>query len=106
MYLLMVRRLIINLNNQPTNKSSRSKGGESASNFTGVYVVLYGGMRNACLHYEPDHLMIKYYRLPTLDIMLFLSSGAFYPAVPVQPVCIRYTNKWDTYTWTWDGPTA
>ncbi|XP_033753917.1 lysophosphatidylcholine acyltransferase 2-like isoform X1 [Pecten maximus] len=33
-------------------------------------------------------------------------SGAFYPCMPVQPVCIRYPNKMDTYTWTWEGPGA
>jgi len=32
--------------------------------------------------------------------------GAFYPCVPVQPVCIRYDNALDTVTWTWEGPTA
>lgn len=30
--------------------------------------------------------------------------GAFIPAVPIQPVLLKYPNKYDTYTWTWDGP--
>ncbi|KAH3778267.1 lysophosphatidylcholine acyltransferase 2-like isoform X2 [Dreissena polymorpha] len=32
--------------------------------------------------------------------------GAFHPGVPVQPVCLRYPNKLDTVTWTWEGPGA
>lgn len=32
--------------------------------------------------------------------------GAFIPAVPVQPVVLRYPNKLDTVTWTWQGPGA
>ncbi|RXM35527.1 Lysophosphatidylcholine acyltransferase 1 [Acipenser ruthenus] len=32
--------------------------------------------------------------------------GAFIPAVPVQPVVLRYPNKMDTITWTWQGPGA
>ncbi|RXM27644.1 Lysophosphatidylcholine acyltransferase 1 [Acipenser ruthenus] len=31
---------------------------------------------------------------------------AFIPAVPVQPVVLRYPNKMDTITWTWQGPGA
>lgn len=38
--------------------------------------------------------------------LLSFKPGAFYPGVPVQPVCIRYRNKFDTVTWTWDGPGA
>ncbi|ELU17291.1 hypothetical protein CAPTEDRAFT_36573, partial [Capitella teleta] len=38
--------------------------------------------------------------------LITYKPGAFYPGVPVQPVCIRYPNKLDTYTWTWEGPTA
>ncbi|CAO1416740.1 unnamed protein product [Diamesa hyperborea] len=30
--------------------------------------------------------------------------GAFHPGVPVQPICIRYPNRIDTVTWTWEGP--
>lgn len=26
--------------------------------------------------------------------------------MPIQPVCIRYPNKLDTVTWTWEGPGA
>ncbi|XP_014219649.1 lysophosphatidylcholine acyltransferase [Copidosoma floridanum] len=36
--------------------------------------------------------------------LITFKSGAFYPGVPVQPVCIRYPNKLDTVTWTWEGP--
>uniref|UniRef100_A0ACB8EBL4 Lysophosphatidylcholine acyltransferase 1 n=1 Tax=Sphaerodactylus townsendi TaxID=933632 RepID=A0ACB8EBL4_9SAUR len=32
--------------------------------------------------------------------------GAFIPGVPVQPVVLRYPNKLDTITWTWQGPGA
>ncbi|KAL3285237.1 hypothetical protein HHI36_019348 [Cryptolaemus montrouzieri] len=38
--------------------------------------------------------------------LITFKPGAFYPGVPVQPVCIRYPNKIDTVTWTWDGPGA
>ncbi|XP_044765486.1 lysophosphatidylcholine acyltransferase isoform X2 [Coccinella septempunctata] len=38
--------------------------------------------------------------------LITFKAGAFYPGVPVQPVCIRYPNKIDTVTWTWDGPGA
>ncbi|OXB76832.1 UNVERIFIED_CONTAM: hypothetical protein H355_003849 [Colinus virginianus] len=31
---------------------------------------------------------------------------AFIPGVPVQPVVLRYPNKLDTITWTWQGPGA
>ncbi|XP_071176041.1 lysophosphatidylcholine acyltransferase 2-like isoform X3 [Mytilus edulis] len=38
--------------------------------------------------------------------LIGFKQGAFYPGVPVQPVCIRYQNSLDTYTWTWEGPGA
>ncbi|XP_064639975.1 lysophosphatidylcholine acyltransferase 2-like isoform X2 [Lineus longissimus] len=38
--------------------------------------------------------------------LITFKPGAFYPGVPVQPVCIRYPNRFDTVTWTWDGPGA
>ncbi|XP_048253838.1 lysophosphatidylcholine acyltransferase 2-like isoform X1 [Haliotis rufescens] len=38
--------------------------------------------------------------------LITFKPGAFYPGVPVQPVCLRYFNKLDTFTWTWDGPKA
>lgn len=38
--------------------------------------------------------------------LLSFKPGAFYPGVPVQPVCIRYPNSFDTVTWTWEGPAA
>ncbi|KAK0172817.1 hypothetical protein PV328_006089 [Microctonus aethiopoides] len=38
--------------------------------------------------------------------LITFKCGAFYPGVPIQPVCIRYPNKLDTVTWTWEGPGA
>ncbi|XP_050397956.1 lysophosphatidylcholine acyltransferase 2 isoform X1 [Patella vulgata] len=38
--------------------------------------------------------------------LITFKPGAFYPGQPVQPVCIRYPNKFDTITWTWEGPGA
>ncbi|KAM6909804.1 lysophosphatidylcholine acyltransferase 1 [Xenentodon cancila] len=38
--------------------------------------------------------------------LITFKPGAFIPAVPVQPVIIRYPNKLDTITWTWQGPGA
>ncbi|XP_065575073.1 lysophosphatidylcholine acyltransferase-like [Artemia franciscana] len=38
--------------------------------------------------------------------LITFKPGAFYPGVAVQPVCIRYPNRLDTVTWTWDGPEA
>ncbi|XP_014668962.1 PREDICTED: lysophosphatidylcholine acyltransferase 2-like [Priapulus caudatus] len=35
--------------------------------------------------------------------LISFKPGAFYPGVPVQPVLIRYQNRLDTVTWTWDG---
>ncbi|XP_061163187.1 lysophosphatidylcholine acyltransferase 2-like isoform X1 [Saccostrea echinata] len=38
--------------------------------------------------------------------LINFKSGAFYPGSPVQPICIRYPNQFDTVTWTWEGPGA
>ncbi|XP_037835903.1 lysophosphatidylcholine acyltransferase 2 isoform X2 [Kryptolebias marmoratus] len=35
--------------------------------------------------------------------LITFKQGAFIPGVPVQPVIIRYPNKLDTVTWTWQG---
>ncbi|XP_067905577.1 lysophosphatidylcholine acyltransferase 2 isoform X1 [Heterodontus francisci] len=35
--------------------------------------------------------------------LITFKSGAFIPGVPVQPVLIRYPNRLDTVTWTWQG---
>ncbi|KFZ66237.1 Lysophosphatidylcholine acyltransferase 2, partial [Antrostomus carolinensis] len=35
--------------------------------------------------------------------LITFKQGAFVPQVPVQPVLIRYPNKLDTVTWTWQG---
>ncbi|XP_024083513.1 lysophosphatidylcholine acyltransferase 1 isoform X2 [Cimex lectularius] len=36
--------------------------------------------------------------------LITFKPGAFYPGLPVQPVLMRYPNKLDTVTWTWEGP--
>ncbi|KAK2720995.1 hypothetical protein QYM36_004772 [Artemia franciscana] len=36
--------------------------------------------------------------------VITFKPGAFYPGVPVQPVCLRYAGSEDTISWTWDGP--
>lgn len=38
--------------------------------------------------------------------LITFKPGAFIPAVPVQPVVLRYPNRMDTITWTWQGPGA
>lgn len=38
--------------------------------------------------------------------LINFKPGAFIPGVPVQPVCLKYKNKLDTATWTWNGPGA
>ncbi|XP_078067034.1 lysophosphatidylcholine acyltransferase 2 [Mustelus asterias] len=38
--------------------------------------------------------------------LITFKSGAFIPGVPVQPVLIRYPNRLDTITWTWQGHKA
>lgn len=38
--------------------------------------------------------------------LIKFKPGAFYPGVPIQPVCIRYPNRLDTISWTWQGPGA
>ncbi|XP_061621586.1 lysophosphatidylcholine acyltransferase 2 isoform X2 [Phyllopteryx taeniolatus] len=35
--------------------------------------------------------------------LITFKQGAFIPGVPVQPVILRYPNKIDTVTWTWQG---
>lgn len=35
--------------------------------------------------------------------LITFKPGAFIPGLPVQPVAIRYLNRLDTYTWTWQG---
>ncbi|KFW92530.1 Lysophosphatidylcholine acyltransferase 2, partial [Phalacrocorax carbo] len=35
--------------------------------------------------------------------LITFKQGAFVPRVPVQPVLLRYPNKLDTVTWTWQG---
>ncbi|XP_028644052.1 lysophosphatidylcholine acyltransferase 2 isoform X2 [Grammomys surdaster] len=45
---------------------------------------------------------------PQVQTMLYnfdVVLGAFIPGVPVQPVLLRYPNKLDTVTWTWQGYT-
>ncbi|XP_043937941.1 lysophosphatidylcholine acyltransferase 2 isoform X2 [Protopterus annectens] len=38
--------------------------------------------------------------------LITFKSGAFIPGVPVQPVLLRYPNRLDTVTWTWQGLTV
>ncbi|KAG8512385.1 Lysophosphatidylcholine acyltransferase 1 [Galemys pyrenaicus] len=38
--------------------------------------------------------------------LISFKPGAFIPGVAVQPVVLRYPNKLDTITWTWQGPGA
>ncbi|KAE8282227.1 Lysophosphatidylcholine acyltransferase 1 [Larimichthys crocea] len=38
--------------------------------------------------------------------LILYKAGAFIPGLPVQPVVLRYQNKLDTVTWTWQGPAA
>ncbi|XP_070702868.1 lysophosphatidylcholine acyltransferase 1 [Pempheris klunzingeri] len=38
--------------------------------------------------------------------LILFKAGAFIPGLPVQPVVLRYPNKLDTVTWTWQGPGA
>ncbi|XP_037386113.1 lysophosphatidylcholine acyltransferase 1 isoform X1 [Talpa occidentalis] len=38
--------------------------------------------------------------------LISFKPGAFIPGVAVQPVVLRYPNKLDTITWTWQGPSA
>ncbi|XP_074864430.1 lysophosphatidylcholine acyltransferase 2 [Carettochelys insculpta] len=35
--------------------------------------------------------------------LITFKQGAFIPGVPVQPVLLRYPNRVDTVTWTWQG---
>ncbi|XP_076011802.1 lysophosphatidylcholine acyltransferase 2 [Genypterus blacodes] len=35
--------------------------------------------------------------------LITFKQGAFIPGVPVQPVILRYPNKLDSVTWTWQG---
>lgn len=38
--------------------------------------------------------------------LIEFKQGAFHPGQPIQPVLIRYPNKVDTGTWTWQGPSV
>ncbi|XP_068116932.1 lysophosphatidylcholine acyltransferase 2 isoform X2 [Hyperolius riggenbachi] len=40
-------------------------------------------------------------RIENLSVPIF--GSAFIPAVPIQPVILRYPNRLDTVTWTWQG---
>jgi len=35
--------------------------------------------------------------------LITFKPGAFIPGLPVQPIAIKYNNKLDTITWTWEG---
>jgi len=36
--------------------------------------------------------------------LISFKRGAFIPGCPVQPVCLRFPDQPDIYSWTWDGP--
>lgn len=38
--------------------------------------------------------------------LITFKPGAFIPGLPVQPVAVRYLNRCDTITWTWQGISA
>ncbi|KAM6903398.1 lysophosphatidylcholine acyltransferase 1 [Lycodopsis pacificus] len=38
--------------------------------------------------------------------LILFKAGAFIPGLPVQPMVLRYPNKLDTVSWTWQGPGA
>lgn len=57
-------------------------------------------------NYWPQIIIFPEGTCTNRSCVLSFKAGAFYPAVPVQPVCIRYPNRFDTVTWTWQGPTA
>lgn len=38
--------------------------------------------------------------------LITFKPGAFIPGRPVQPVVVKYNNRLDTITWTWQGPGA
>jgi len=33
--------------------------------------------------------------------LVAFKPGAFIPGMPVQPIVLRFTDKWDTTSWTW-----
>jgi hypothetical protein len=57
-----------------------------------------------CIHFQI--LIFPEGTCTNRSCLITFKPGAFYPAVPVQPVLLRYPNKLDTVTWTWDGPGA
>ncbi|XP_018495384.1 lysophosphatidylcholine acyltransferase 1 [Galendromus occidentalis] len=40
------------------------------------------------------------------SVLIKFKQGAFSAGVPIQPVLLRYPNRLNTLTWTWDGPSA
>ena len=38
------------------------------------------------------------------EALISFKLGAFFPGVPIQPIVIRYPNRYDSFTWTWSGP--
>ncbi|NXB53199.1 PCAT1 acyltransferase, partial [Leucopsar rothschildi] len=54
----------------------------------------------------PQVLYSATLKLLIFNVILPFSCRAFIPGVPVQPVVLRYPNKPDTITWTWQGPGA
>ncbi|CDQ79974.1 unnamed protein product [Oncorhynchus mykiss] len=63
-------------------------------------------MNQTCEGLQCFFLMSFDFSMMSSKEALSLKVGAFIPAVPVQPVVLRYPNKMDTITWTWQGPGA
>jgi len=57
------------------------------------------------LHF-PQVLMFPEGTTTNRSCLAKFKPGAFKPGVPVQPVLIRYPNRLDSCTWTWDGESA
>ncbi|XP_068594786.1 lysophosphatidylcholine acyltransferase 2 [Brachionichthys hirsutus] len=53
--------------------------------------------------YWPQVLIFPEGTCTNRSCLITFKQGAFIPAVPVQPVLMRYPNKLDTVTWTWQG---
>ncbi|KAM9765769.1 lysophosphatidylcholine acyltransferase 2 [Menidia menidia] len=53
--------------------------------------------------YWPQVLIFPEGTCTNRSCLITFKQGAFIPGVPVQPVIIRYPNKLDTVTWTWQG---
>ncbi|KAL7984613.1 hypothetical protein Chor_003183 [Crotalus horridus] len=57
-------------------------------------------------HYSTQIMIFPEGTCTNRSCLITFKPGAFIPGVPVQPVILRYPNKLDTITWTWQGPGA